>query len=135
MSFIGFLTILMGIWSSAQAGMIVSAKCDACGYETGHLFLFGGKANFKTVCRFPAYCPEKKSLILINLMADNPEEDCSEYTSYTDPKLMQNPGSKTIASWNLPEPKKTPVQLTDGGYLCPRCGQFRFHFRSAGFWD
>jgi hypothetical protein len=133
--FMGVLAILLGIWGPAQAGTIVSAKCDACGYECAQMFLFGGKANFKTVCRFPAYCPEKKSLILINLMSEKGEGDCPGYIVYTDPKLMQNPGSKTMASWNLPETKKTSVRLTDGDYLCPRCGQFRFHFRSVGYWD
>jgi hypothetical protein len=134
-SFIGVLVLFMSTWGLVQAGTIVSAKCDACGYENGRIFLFGGKANLKTVCRFPAYCPEKKSLILINLMSEKAEEECPGYISYTDPKLIQNPGSKTIASWNLPEPKNISVRLTDGDYLCPRCGQFRFHFKPIGYWD
>jgi hypothetical protein len=36
-------------WTSVQAGSIVTARCGNCGYESGDLFLFGGKANYKTV--------------------------------------------------------------------------------------
>jgi hypothetical protein len=131
------LVLLVGC-NSSLAGSIIVANCEACGYDSGNLFLFGGKSNFKTVCQFPGYCPEKKSLVLINLMADRQETPaCSggEPTPYTDPKLIQNPGTRTIASWNLPEPWKKQVILTDGNYFCPNCKTFHLHFRHTGFWD
>ena len=46
------------------------------------------------------------------------------------PQADAKSGSKTIASWNLPEPKNISVRLTDGDYLCPRCGQFPFAFQT-----
>ena len=128
--------LIFSIWTSVQAGTIVTAGCAGCGFDSGRLFLFGGRANFKTVCQFPAYCPEKRSLVSINLLADNSEgEICPGRIPYTDPKLMQHPGTETIASWNLSEPGKMSVWLTDGDYLCPRCGQFLLHFYPAGYWD
>ncbi len=131
------LVLVLGS-SSVWAGSIVTAKCDACGYESGPLFIFGGRANFKTVCRFPAYCSHKKELILVNLLADEPESrNCpgQRPVPYTDPQLIQNPGSKIIASWNLPSPKHKQVMLNDGNYFCPNCKKFQLHFLPSGHWD
>jgi hypothetical protein len=134
-----FLTlILIGVWNSARAGSIVKAKCDVCGYNSGGLFLFGGRANFKTVCNFPAYCANKKDLVLVNLLADKLESpDCPGQAPmlYTDPQMIQNPGTKAIASWNLNELKNEQVKLTNGDYFCPNCGKFGLHFRHSGRWD
>jgi hypothetical protein len=136
-SLIIILALVM-VWNSAWAGSIVMAKCDLCGYDSGRLFLFGGRANFKTVCKFPAYCANKKGLVLVNLMVDKLESpNCPGQTPvpYTDPQMIKNPGTKTIASWNLPEPKNKQVELTDGDYFCPNCGKFHLHFRPSGHWD
>ena len=137
LSLILILVLVVG-WNSAQAGSIVTAKCDVCGYDSGRLFIFGGKANFKTVCKFPAYCVNKKTLVLVNLMADKLESQACPGqipVPYTDPQMVQNPGTKTIASWNLPEPKNTQIRLTDGDYFCPNCGKFYLRFRHSGLWD
>jgi hypothetical protein len=131
------LVLVVG-WNFAQAGSIVTAKCDSCGYDSGHLFLFGGRVNFKTVCEFPAYCADKKALVLVNLMAEKLESQACPgqvLVPYTDPQMIPKPGTGTIASWNLPEPKNRQIKLTDGDYFCPRCGQFDLHFRQAGKWD
>jgi hypothetical protein len=137
LSLILILALVVG-WNSARAGSIVTAKCDICGYDSGGLFLFGGRANFKTVCKFPAYCANKKALVLVNLMAEKLESPACPGQApvlYTDRQMVQNPGTKTIASWNLPEPKNEQIKLIDGDYLCPRCGQFQLHFRQSGKWD
>ncbi|MEW6334778.1 MAG: hypothetical protein AB1558_10945, partial [Thermodesulfobacteriota bacterium] len=129
------ILVWMAGWNASQAGSIVTAKCDNCGYDSVGLFLFGGKANFKTVCKFPACCTNKKVLVLVNLMADKLEsEACPGQipVAYTDPQMIQYPGTKTIASWNLPEPKNIQIRLTDGDYFCPNCGKFRLHFRHSG---
>ena len=131
------LVLVMG-WNSAWAGSIVTAKCDVCGYDSGRLFLFGGRGNFKTVCKFPAYCATKKGLVLVNLMVEKLEyPSCPGQVPvpYTDPQMIQKPGTKTIASWNLPEPKNKQVKLSDGNYFCPNCGKFQLHFRHSGYWD
>jgi len=86
-SLIIILVLVMG-WNSAWAGSIVTAKCDVCGYDSGRLFLFGGRANYKTVCKFPAYYAGKKGLILVNLMADTLDSrNCPSQPPlyYTDP--------------------------------------------------
>ena len=137
LSLILILVLVVGL-NSTEAGSIVTAKCESCGYDSGGLFLFGGKANFKTVCRFPAYCANKKSLVLVNLMDEKLESQaCPDQipVPYTDPQMFQNPGTKTIASWNLPEPKNKQVKLTDGDYFCPNCEKFNLHFRHSGLWD
>lgn len=133
-----FVLVLVTGWNSAQAGSIVTAKCDNCGYDSGRLFIFGGKANFKTICKFPAYCVNEKTLVLVNLMADQLESQvCPGQipVPYTDPHMVQNPGAETVASWNFPEHKNQQIRLTDGDYLCPNCGKFRLHFRHSGQWD
>jgi hypothetical protein len=137
LSLILILALVMG-WNSVQAGSIVTATCGNCGYESGDLFLFGGKANFKTVSKFPAYCANKKAIVLVNLMAEKLESKACPGQApvpYTEPRMIQNPDAKTIASWNMPEPKNKQVVLTDGDYFCPRCGQFQLHFRKLGNWD
>ncbi|MBI5521597.1 MAG: hypothetical protein HY910_03125 [Desulfarculus sp.] len=35
----------------AQAGMVAQGRCAARGHDTGGLGLFGGRANFQSVCR------------------------------------------------------------------------------------
>jgi hypothetical protein len=135
---LSLILLLAAGLNSAEAGSIVTATCGNCGYDSGGLFLFGGKANFKTVCRFPAYCADKKTLVLVNLMAEKLESQACPGQApvpYTDPQMVQNPGAKTIASWNLQESKIKQVKLTDGDYFCPRCGQFQLHFRQSGHWD
>jgi hypothetical protein len=137
LSLIAILVFLAG-WNPAEAGSIVTARCDTCGYDSGGLFLFGGRANFKTVCSFPAYCANKKTLVLVNLMAEKPDsEACDGQTPvpYNDPRMVANPGAKAVASWNLPEPMDKQIKLTDGDYFCPRCGQYKLHFRKSGMWD
>ncbi len=132
------ILVLVAGWNSARAGSIVRAKCDVCGYDSGGLFLFGGRGNFKTVCNFPAYCANKKSLVLVNLLADKLESPaCPGQTlvPYTDPQMIQKPGTKTIASWNLPEPQDKQIELTDGDYFCPNCKKFHLHFKHSGHWD
>lgn len=131
------LVLVVG-WDSVHAGSIVTAKCDNCGYDSGSLFLFGGKANFRTVCKFPAYCANKKTLILVNLIANKLESQsypCQSPVLYTDPVMVKKPGINTVASWNLPELKNKEIMLTDGDYFCPTCGQFKLHFRQSGMWD
>lgn len=137
LSLLLFLVLLVG-GNSALAGSIVKAKCDGCGYDSGRLFLFGGRGNFKTVCTFPAYCPNRKSLVLVNLLAEPLESPaCPGQTPvpYTDPQMIQKPGTKIVVSWNLPEHKDKQVKLTDGDYFCPSCQKYHLHFKQSGHWD
>jgi hypothetical protein len=132
------LAVLFSGWNISWAGSIVSARCEACGYDSGRLFLFGGRSNFKTVCNFPGYCPDKKVLVLVNLMAENSDARAcpgQELIPYNAPEMIRNPGSKTVASWNLPDPWKKQVKLTDGDYFCPNCKTFHLHFHPSGYWD
>ncbi len=133
------LTAAFWAWCGpAQAGSVVEARCEACGYASGNLFLFGGKALFRTVCLFPALCAEHHRLVLVNLLGDDQSsKDCPGGTPipYTDARLAGKAGANIVASWNLPAGPGNPAVLTDGSYLCPRCGAFGLRFRLTGLWD
>ena len=62
---------LAGYPRSLAAGTLVSAACP-CGYSRPSLPLFGGFANFKTVCLFPGLCQATGQLVLFNVLVDWP---------------------------------------------------------------
>lgn len=121
---------------SARAGTLVNARCP-CGYHRERLPLFGGRANFRTVCRFPALCATSHELVLINLLdplADTAHCQGTKAIPYTDPSLAPKVPGAVVASWNLRDQGMT-VQLYAGAYRCPHCGRKTLRFSFAGNWD
>ncbi len=120
----------------ASAGMRVSARC-ACGYHKENMPLFGGRANYKVSCLFPALCLESRELVLVNILDPTAKiRDCpgGSVVRYDDPLLAPAQKSPVVASWNLRD-RDTTVFLYAGGYVCPRCGKRTLHFVQTGFWD
>lgn len=129
--------LLVLIALPAAAGTMVEARCE-CGYKSGNLLLFGGKANFQRVCLFPAYCPGVKKVLLVNMFDEKPRNpDCAsgQLTPYDQPTLVGVKGKGVIASWNTHKRLGRDLKLTDGTYLCPVCGQKTLRFYPVGMWD
>ena len=67
----------------------------------------------------------------MNLLGDDQSsKDCPSGTPipYTDARLAGKAGANIVASWNLHAGPGNPAVLTDGSYLCPRCGAFGLRF-------
>ncbi|MEW5912952.1 MAG: hypothetical protein AB1814_10380 [Thermodesulfobacteriota bacterium] len=131
------LTMLLSAAAAAQAGSLIKAACP-CGFHTEALFIFGGRANFKTYCGFPVYCPDCASLAVANLYAKEvicPGCPGSAAVPYDHPSLVGRPGDKVVASWNTMARLGRALKLTDGEYLCPVCKKFTLRFTHVGFWD
>jgi len=133
------LAVLMLVFAApgaAWAGILVNARCP-CGYHREHLPIFGGRANFRTTCRFPALCRATRELVLVNILdplgrvAGCPD---GQARRYDDPSLAPTDPGAPVAVWNLPG-RRERVTLFSGGYVCPRCGRRTLRFTPAGFWD
>ena len=110
------------------------AICD-CGFFEG--FVHGcSRASFKTLCLFPAYCDDCRSLRLINMLED-PVPTCrscngSRVTSYDSDRLRGQPGREVIIRENAAGRSDMRFELTDGSYFCPKCSQFNLTFERTG---
>jgi len=120
-------------------GIILNASCP-CGYESGKIFAGGGKANFRTMLRVPAYCPRCRILVAVNFL-DQKEHTCKTCSGplvyYNDPTLRSaEPGTERppVFDWQMSGPPGGFV-LPDASYLCPRCGNFTLRFSRHGIWD
>lgn len=134
---LGLLLLALATPVPARAGTIVDARCP-CGYHTGRLLVFGGRADFKTVCMFPALCRDTDALLLVNLLDPaTPPAGCPGGSAipYDHPALAPAPGGRVVASWRLPGQADVAAVLYDGGYLCPRCRKKTLRFSQVGFWD
>ncbi len=111
-------------------GSIISAKCN-CGFEK-EMFLGGGMQNFTTYCNFPVYCEECRILFESNLFDKEifcPKCKGTKTIPY-DKKCLQR--GTPIFEWNIGDKTLT---LTDGNYLCPKCGSFTMGFVDIGCFD
>ena len=135
-SLAALLVTLLILAAPVLAGTLVNARCP-CGYHTERMPLFGGRANFRTVCLFPALCPTSHELVLVNLLdplADIPQCPGGKTIPYTDPSLALTVGGPVVTSWNVRD-RGLSVQLFSHGYRCPRCGRPTLSFSFAGNWD
>jgi hypothetical protein len=126
---------LLGLAAPAHAGDILDASCP-CGYHKERLFLYGGRANFKTICLFPALCKTSREITLINVLDPRRDpRDCkaSDALSYEHPSLAPTEPGKSMSYWRLSNERT--VTIYEGGYVCPRCGQRTLRFKHAGNWD
>ena len=132
-----FVSLLLAAGTAgrpALAGTMVAASCP-CGYAAARLPLFGGFANYRSVCLFPAICQERRELVLINLLAPRERpKNCPHgpLLSLADPGMAPT-GGPVAADWNIPG--KGPVRLFADGYPCPRCGKRTLTFHQTGSWD
>lgn len=99
--------------------------------------LFGGLANHRTMCRFPALCRSTGAIALGNLLdpaAGAGDCPASDMVFYNDPSLAPEHPGPALVSWNLPDGRGVAA-LFEGGYVCPVCGRRTLTFRHDGFWD
>lgn len=117
-------------------GSSVSASCS-CGYSADAM-IGGGMLSFHNTCLFPAICNECDEIVEVNLMAESlacGTCDSENVQPYTKDDLKGEPGSTSVVEWNY-ERDGFPTLLTDGTYLCPRCGDFGLRFQHGGMnWD
>ena len=116
-------------------GSIVKAYCG-CGYER-LMPLGGGMMNFTAHCNFPVYCPKCKVLFEANLVRKAikcPECGDRNVLSYENDELCRKKG-EAVFEWNLPGKLGGTLKLTDGKYLCPKCGKYTMSFSDMGNWD
>lgn len=116
-------------------GSIVMAQC-ICGYQR-EMYLGGGWVNFRNHCNFPLYCGACKSLFEGNIFEKGircPECGDRNVLRYDDDELCANKGT-VVFDWFVREKIDKVLQLTNGEYLCPSCGQYNLSFYVAGYWD
>ncbi len=116
-------------------GSVVKAKCD-CGYRR-EMALGGGMMNFTTLCNFPCYCDTCSDLFEANLFLQKiscPECGGTDTRPYDDDGLCSKRGSP-VFSWTAQEKLGRELILTNGEYLCPKCGRFSLRFEDVGCWD
>jgi len=116
-------------------GSIVVANCG-CGYEK-EMHLGGGMMNFETYCGFPVYCPACEQLFVANLFEEPircPECSSNRVLPYDAEELCVTKGS-VVFDWFVEVRNDRALELTNGEYLCPDCGQFTLSFHMRGFWD
>lgn len=118
-------------------GSQVIAKCQ-CGLET-YIMIGGGEADFGTICYFPCFCEHCNNVVQVNLRAKQrrcPKCKSSKVIPYDDPRLSESTGTNTVASWNMEMQLGKELELTDGNYKCPKCGQMTLRFTDSGLcWD
>jgi hypothetical protein len=116
-------------------GSIITARCD-CGYGE-EMYLGGGMLDFTTRCTFPLFCANCKILFKGNLFEKRivcPECKSEGAIPYDNDQLCHRRGQK-VFDWRLEREIGRDPELTDGEYMCPKCGQFTMTFEDVGCWD
>lgn len=132
---LGGLVAVLGLARPADAGDILDAGCS-CGYFKKGLFVYGGRASFKTMCLFPALCKSNRELTLVNILDPRRDpRDCKakDALRYDNPSLAPTEPGKAISYWRISD--EQTVTIYEGGYVCPRCGKRTLRFTRAGNWD
>jgi|APEBP8051072210_1049370.scaffolds.fasta_scaffold00719_4 hypothetical protein len=140
-------------------GSQVNATCR-CGVDTS-ILIGGGMDDFLSTCLFPCLCGHCHSVVQVNLLAKPlqcPQCKTATVIPYDDPALTEysaepssatwksvfrwgggknkSPEQRIVASWNVKEPLGRSLDITDGNYRCPRCGQMTLQFSDTGLrWD
>lgn len=113
-------------------GHTVTATC-ACGFASDHLMIGGGRMNFQTNRSYPARCTTCRDIVTVNLLEEAlacPQCDGTEVAPYNRPELLKTPG-REVSNWNMGRALGN-LTLTDGKYLCPKCGKFELSFGRGG---
>jgi len=114
-------------------GSAVIAEC-ACGLEAESR-IGGGMLDFRSVCHFPCLCEACQSAVEVDLLKRPlrcPSCGTSDPIPYDDPRLLGTPGSRVVAEWDMTELLGRRLELTDGTYRCPGCGNPTLHFSDSG---
>lgn len=132
-----FISILNLIIGRIILGSQVTAKCQ-CGVDTT-IMIGGGMLNFMTTCYFPCLCEHCRTVVQVNLLAEQrwcPQCKSTKAIPYDDPTLSEFAGEHTVVSWNMKEKLGRVLELTDGNYRCPQCGRMTLRFEDSGLcWD
>ena len=117
-------------------GAIASASCK-CGFCDDNMYLGGGMEDWRTMCRFPFFCRDCESLVLLNAL--NKARYCTnchgtDLVPYDD-KSMSEDGEKRVFEASTMNELGRDLALTDGLYLCPACGKKALRFEHRGCWD
>ena len=111
-------------------GSIIKSCCS-CGYEKS-MFLGGGMADFTKNCNFPIYCEDCRILFEDNLLGNQlqcPKCKGTKATPY-DKKCSRK--GNPVFEWNI---RGKSLVLTDGNYVCPKCGNHALTFIDESCWD
>lgn len=107
-------------------GHTIDATCT-CGFDARDLMIGGGMRDHTTNCSYPAICKGCHDIVTVNLLDAAPScSECegTEVTAYNRPELLMTLG-RPVSNWG-------DLTLTDGKYLCPKCGSFELSFRGGG---
>lgn len=108
------------------------ARCNACKYEVPY-FVGDTEAEWKSIYYFPMSCLHCRSVSSVDL--HRAPLKCSECRSsavapFSDRALYSGDGEKIIADSSAIG-LTDRMELTDGLYRCPRCGEFALRFRAS----
>lgn len=130
-------------------GHDVIANCE-CGFEGHSLIGCGmmhceprinnrGLVEYINFCCFPVLCRQCHTFQEANLGVKTLR--CKKCNSrkvlvYDHPDLCARKGPQIVSDWNPQGLEGHTLVLTDGDYLCPKCGKFTLHFMDGGMmWD
>ncbi len=115
--------------------VIAACKCGA----NAIILIGGGMFNFMETCYFPCMCKGCHEVVQANLLAKEarcPQCRARNPIPYDDPRLLGEPGSYHVAEWRMTDKLDRDLVLTDGKYMCPKCGKMSLGFRDSGLcWD
>ena len=120
-------------------GTSVFATCT-CGYHAEGS-VGGGMSDFQDVCLFPCLCEGCHEMVDTNLFSTPlrcPTCGSDKVTAYDDARLSEPPESEglfPVADWDATPRLARELQLTNGRYRCPKCGQMSMKFEMSGLWD
>jgi hypothetical protein len=118
-------------------GSLIHTECP-CGLNQT-LALGGGIVSHQHLCQFPVKCLECGAESVANL-EDEPVacSRCGRATPvpFDDPAVAspRTPESGIVFAWHVHRLERD-VELTDGPYPCPLCGERTMHFAERGMWD
>ena len=120
-------------------GRGIDAICD-CGYESGLLLLGCGMSGPAVL--FPCYCKDCKELVVVDLLKKRIRcPKCRRkrpLVIYDEPEMIGELGSEVVDRYSESTHRLgRDLTLTNGTYLCPKCGQHRLRFGTGplALWD
>ncbi len=70
-------------------GSILKAECE-CGFESDHLYVGAGMADFEKVCYAPAFCGNCRKLVVADYVSGSPKcPECGGGVTFYDDRSLQ----------------------------------------------